>query len=67
MVLGVCLADELQAAYEWHHHQSRKGSNLPYMGHLLAVTSIVIEAGASEAAAIAAPSGRRNRLSRDAA
>jgi (p)ppGpp synthase/HD superfamily hydrolase len=54
VVLGDRFADALQAAAEWHHRQVRKGSRLPYIGHLLAVAAIVIEAGASEDAAIAA-------------
>jgi GTP pyrophosphokinase len=53
-VLGDRFADALQAATKWHRLQRRKGSGLPYLGHLLAVTAIVIEAGASEDAAIAA-------------
>jgi (p)ppGpp synthase/HD superfamily hydrolase len=54
IVLGDRFSDALQAATSWHRRQGRKGSGLPYIGHLLAVTAIVIEAGASEDAAIAA-------------
>ena len=34
--------------------QTRKGSRVPYLGHLLSVTSLVIEAGGAETQAIAA-------------
>jgi len=42
------------AASAWHRDQGRKGSRLPYLGHLLAVAAYVIDAGASEDAAISA-------------
>lgn len=54
IVLGDRFAAALQAASEWHRRQGRKGSGLPYLGHLLAVAGIVIEAGADEDTAIAA-------------
>jgi (p)ppGpp synthase/HD superfamily hydrolase len=44
----------LDLAFELHHGQSRKGSGIPYFGHLLGVASIVIETGGSEDEAIAA-------------
>ena len=39
---------------ETHRGQLRKGSDVPYVGHLLGVASIVIDAGGSEDEAIAA-------------
>jgi (p)ppGpp synthase/HD superfamily hydrolase len=44
----------LDLAFELHAGQTRKGSGVPYFGHLLGVTSIVIETGGSEDEAIAA-------------
>jgi (p)ppGpp synthase/HD superfamily hydrolase len=41
-------------AIDLHRGQFRKGTNIPYVAHLFAVTSIVLEAGGSEAEAIAA-------------
>jgi (p)ppGpp synthase/HD superfamily hydrolase len=37
-----------------HRGQARKGTQIPYLGHLLIVSGIVIEAGGSEVQAIAA-------------
>ena len=37
-----------------HRTQTRKGGDIPYLGHLLSVTSLVIEAGGTETQAIAA-------------
>ena len=45
---ALCLACEL------HRTQSRKGTQIPYVAHLLAVASIALEHGASEDEAIAA-------------
>lgn len=39
---------------EVHRNQLRKGGDVPYLGHLLSVASLVIEAGGSETQAIAA-------------
>lgn len=47
-------SDALTYATELHQHQRRKGGDIPYIGHLLSVTSLVIEAGGSEAQVIAA-------------
>jgi (p)ppGpp synthase/HD superfamily hydrolase len=44
----------LQFAAELHATQVRKASAVPYVAHLLAVTSIVLEFGADEETAIAA-------------
>ena len=41
-------------AHQLHADQVRKGTTIPYIGHLLAVTSIVIENGGTEDEAIAA-------------
>ncbi len=46
--------DALTYAAQLHRTQSRKGSRVPYLGHLLSATSLVIEAGGSETQAIAA-------------
>jgi (p)ppGpp synthase/HD superfamily hydrolase len=46
--------DALRFAARLHATQTRKGSETPYVGHLLAVTAIAIEAGANEDEAIAA-------------
>ena len=47
-------ANALDYAYELHADQLRKGSNIPYIAHLLAVTAIVLEHGGTEDEAIAA-------------
>ena len=44
----------LSFAFQLHKNQYRKGSPIPYISHLLAVTAIVIENGGSENQAIAA-------------
>jgi len=47
--------EALQEAFRYHGDQSRKGdAAVPYMGHLLGVTSIVIDAGGTEDQVIAA-------------
>ncbi len=47
-------ADALGYAHELHALQLRKGGRIPYISHLLAVTSIVLDAGGTEDEAIAA-------------
>ena len=37
--------DALQLATQLHANQVRKGTNIPYVSHLLAVASMVLEAG----------------------
>ena len=37
-----------------HHNQVRKGGDIPYVGHLLTVSGLVINDGGSEAQAVAA-------------
>lgn len=44
----------IDLALELHGDQTRKGSEIPYMGHLLGVTSIVIDDGGSESEILAA-------------
>ena len=46
--------DALVYAHQLHARQKRKGTPTPYIGHLLAVASIVIENGGTEDEAIAA-------------
>lgn len=44
----------LRFASELHHAQFRKGTNIPYMAHLMSVAALVLEAGGNEDQAIAA-------------
>ncbi len=46
--------DAFVYAHQLHARQKRKGTHIPYIGHLLAVTAIVIENGGTEDEAIAA-------------
>lgn len=46
--------EALAVAAELHAGQRRKGSDVPYIAHLLGVTAIVFEYGGDESAAIAA-------------
>ena len=46
--------DAMQLALAHHQKQLRKGTQIPYTSHLLAVTAIVLELGGSEDEAIAA-------------
>jgi (p)ppGpp synthase/HD superfamily hydrolase len=46
--------DALQYATRLHAKQMRKGTDIPYVSHLLAVTAIVLEDGGTEDEAIAA-------------
>jgi (p)ppGpp synthase/HD superfamily hydrolase len=48
------LADALAYATEIHGQQRRKGTDVPYVAHLLAVASLVLEDGGDEDEAIAA-------------
>lgn len=47
-------ADALVFAADLHQRQVRKGTEVPYISHLLAVTSLALEHGADEDTAIAA-------------
>ena len=52
--LGSRFSDAIVFAAELHRLQRRKGTQIPYMSHILGVTSIVLEYGADEDEAIAA-------------
>jgi (p)ppGpp synthase/HD superfamily hydrolase len=52
--LTLRFAQALQYAFELHAAQVRKGGDIPYMAHLLAVTALVLENGGDEDLAIAA-------------
>ncbi|WP_439573885.1 HD domain-containing protein [Phreatobacter sp.] len=46
--------DAFRYAHDLHRHQTRKGSGVPYVAHLMAVSSLVVESGGDEDQAIAA-------------
>lgn len=52
--LGPAFAHALTYAFEVHDGHVRKGTDVPYVSHLLAVTGLVLEAGGDESAEIAA-------------
>ena len=52
--LGDRFTDALVYATELHARQQRKGTDVPYIAHLLGVTAIVLEDGGDEDEAIAA-------------
>jgi len=52
--LGPNLQRAFRYAAKWHNGQARKGTAVPYLSHLLAVASLVLEAGGDEEMAIAA-------------
>lgn len=54
MPLGERFREALTLAAELHAEQRRKGSETPYIAHLLAVCALVIEHGGTEEEAIAA-------------
>jgi tetratricopeptide (TPR) repeat protein len=53
-ILGERFEDALAFAARVHRNQRRKGGEIPYVGHLLGVCSLVIEDGGTEDEAIAA-------------
>lgn len=53
-VVGRRFRDALVWAAELHEQQKRKGGEIPYVAHLLAVAAIVLEHGGNEDQAIAA-------------
>ncbi len=53
-VLGERFIDAVAYAVELHAKQARKGTTFPYLTHLLAVCSLVLEDGGTEDEAIAA-------------
>jgi (p)ppGpp synthase/HD superfamily hydrolase len=52
-ILGQRYADAVAYAVELHAGQARKGTTIPYLTHLLAVSSLVLEDGGDEDEAIA--------------
>lgn len=50
---GPRYASALSDAATWHHGQFRKGSDIPYVSHVLAVSAFLLEDGADEDEAIA--------------
>ncbi len=54
MFLSLKFSKAVQYAAEVHKTQKRKGTDIPYIAHLLAVASIALEYGANENEAIAA-------------
>lgn len=54
MKLTSRFTDALLMANELHASQKRKGTNIPYISHLMAVASLVLEHGGTEDQAIAA-------------
>ena len=52
--LGGRFDDAFRYAHEIHAAQQRKGTNAPYIGHLMGVASIVLDDGGTEDEAIAA-------------
>ncbi len=54
MILSYSFTEALVYANELHATQTRKGSKVPYISHLLGVASIALEYGADEDEAIAA-------------
>ncbi len=53
MILTERYAEALVFAFELHKTQFRKGSQVPYVAHLLGVSSLVLENGGDECEAIA--------------
>ena len=52
--MGPQFSEALAFANDLHRGQMRKGTKIPYVAHLLAVTALVIEVGGDEEMAIAA-------------
>lgn len=52
--LGPRFSDAFRYAEEKHAGQTRKGTGVPYISHLMSVTALVLEAGGDEDQAIAA-------------
>ena len=52
--LGLKFVDALMLAVRVHDGQLRKGTEIPYVSHLLSVCALVLEDGGSEDEAIAA-------------
>lgn len=54
MRLSPRFRDALQYMYDLHEDQERRGSGIPYLGHLMGVAALALEFGADEDQAIAA-------------
>jgi GTP pyrophosphokinase len=54
MVLGQRFDAALALAHRVHRQQTRKGTSIPYIAHVLGVTSLVLEYGGNEDEAVAA-------------
>ncbi len=54
MALSARFDEALIYAHELHREQTRKGRDVPFVSHLLGVSSLVLEEGGSEDQAIAA-------------
>jgi (p)ppGpp synthase/HD superfamily hydrolase len=54
VIVGERFVDAVGMATRLHAHQTRKGSSIPYLSHLLAVAGLVLEHGGDEDQAIAA-------------
>jgi (p)ppGpp synthase/HD superfamily hydrolase len=54
IVLGLPFVDAVRYALDVHSKQARKGTTIPYAGHLFGVASLVIDDGGDEAQVIAA-------------
>ena len=53
MLLSDGYRDALLFAFDLHRQQSRKGSHVPYVAHIIGVSSLVLEYGGDEDEAIA--------------
>ncbi len=51
---GPMYGQALAAVADWHLPQTRKGTSIPYVTHLLTVSALVLEDGGSETEAVAA-------------
>jgi (p)ppGpp synthase/HD superfamily hydrolase len=54
MILSARYSDALSYAFHLHGEQERKGSGVPYVAHILGVSSLALEYGANEDEGIAA-------------
>ncbi len=52
--LGTAFDQALALASHLHRHQTRKGTDVPYLSHLLSVAALVLENGGEEEEAVAA-------------
>lgn len=53
-ILGQNFIDAFEMASEVHRYQLRKGSHVPYLAHLMAVSALVLDFGGDEECAMAA-------------